>query len=221
VAAEYADELVPAIDRVWRDEIDEIQRDLGIWVQRLAADSEWIPRYFEFSFGLNDEGRDPRSLSKPVEIDSRFVLRGSVDLIEERCDGTALRVTDHKTGRNRSTPDLVIGGGTALQPVLYSVAIEKGLGRRVSIGRLYYCTTAGGFGERPIPIDGAARAEGLEALTIVDRAIELGRLPAAPIKDACRWCDFRPVCGPDEERRVASKQPEALIADLLALRSMR
>ena len=37
VAAEYADELVPAIDRVWRDEIDEIRRDLGIWVQRLAG----------------------------------------------------------------------------------------------------------------------------------------------------------------------------------------
>ena len=221
VAAEYADELVPAIDRVWRDEIDEIRRDLGIWVQRVSEDAEWIPKYFEFSFGLNDEGRDPRSLPDPVEIDSRFVLRGSVDLIEERRDGTALRVTDHKTGRNRSTADLVIGGGTALQPVLYSVAIEKGLGRPVAIGRLYYCTTAGGFGEVPIRIDGASRAQGLEALAIVDRAIELGSLPAAPLKDACRWCDFRPVCGPDEERRVAAKQPETLIADLLALRSMR
>jgi ATP-dependent helicase/nuclease subunit B len=220
VAAEYADELVPAIERVWRDEIDEIRRDLGIWVQRVSEDAEWIPKYFEFSFGLNDEGRDPRSLPDPVEIDSRFVLRGSVDLIEERRDGTALRVTDHKTGRNRSTTDLVIGGGTVLQPVLYSVAIEKGLGRPVSIGRLYYCTTAGGFGEAPIRIDGASRAQGLDALTIVDRAIELGCLPAAPLKDACRWCDFRPVCGPDEERRVAAK-PDALVADLLALRSMR
>ena len=220
VAGEYAEQLAPAIERVWRDEIDEIRRDLGIWVQRLAGDAEWIPEYFEFSFGLNDEGRDPRSLRDPVEIDGRFVLRGSVDLIERRQDGTALRVTDHKTGRNRSNPDLVIGGGTALQPVLYSVAIEQGLGQPVSIGRLYYCTTAGGFGERPIRIDEAARAQGLEALTIVDRAIELGHLPAAPQKDACRWCDFRPVCGPDEERRTASK-PEALIADLQALRAMR
>jgi len=219
VASEYADELVPAIERVWRDEIDEIRRDLGIWVQRMAADVEWIPRYFEFSFGLNDEGRDPRSLADPVTIDSRFVLRGSVDLIEERRDGTALRITDHKTGRNRSTPDLVIGGGATLQPVLYSAAIEQGLGRPVSFGRLYYCTTPGGFSEHSIRIDGASRAQGLEALTIVDRAIELGRLPAAPSKDACRWCDFRPVCGPDEERRVAAK-PEAFTADLQALRSL-
>jgi ATP-dependent helicase/DNAse subunit B len=220
VAAEYADELVPAIERVWRDEIDEIRRDLGIWVQRMAADVEWIPRYFEFSFGLSDEGRDPRSLADPVTIDGRFVLRGSVDLIEERRDGTALRVTDHKTGRNRSTADLVIGGGATLQPVLYSAAIEQGLGRPVAYGRLYYCTTPGGFGERSIPIDAASRAQGLEALTIVDRAIELGRLPAAPARDACRWCDFRPVCGPDEERRVLSK-PSALNADLQALREIR
>ena len=71
-----------------------------------------------------------------------------------------------------------------------------------------------------IAIDDATRAQGLEALTIVDRAIELGRLPAAPMKDACRWCDFRAVCGPDEERRVSHK-PDELIADLLALRAMR
>jgi hypothetical protein len=85
---------------------------------------------------------------------------------------------------------------------------------------LYFCTTAGGFGERPIKIEPATRAWGLEALTIIDRAIELGRLPAAPQKDACRWCDFRPVCGPNEERRVARK-PDALLADLHALREMR
>ena len=220
VAAEYAELLAPAIERVWRDEIDELRRDLGIWAKRLAGDSEWIPEYFEFSFGLNDEGRDLRSLREPVRIDSRFTLRGSVDLIERRHDGAALRVTDHKTGRNRSQSDLVIGGGMTLQPVIYSLAVEQALQENVVEGRLYYCTTAGGFGERPVKIDDHARAQGLQALTIVDRAIELGRLPLAPVKDACRWCDFRPVCGPDAERRSRSK-PAALVADLLALRELR
>ena len=74
-------------------------------MQRLALDGEWMPEYFEFSFGLNDDGRDPRSLADPVTVDSRFVLRGSVDLIERKRDGKALRVTDHKTGRNRSKPE--------------------------------------------------------------------------------------------------------------------
>src|SRR5205823_7979650 len=41
VAREYAEQLAPAIDRVWRDEIDELRRDLGIWVQRIADSGEW------------------------------------------------------------------------------------------------------------------------------------------------------------------------------------
>src|SRR5205807_2153545 len=69
VADHYADDLAPAIDRVWRDEIDEIRRDLAIWVQKLADDKAWQPAYFEFSFGLSDEGRDPRSVVDPVVLE--------------------------------------------------------------------------------------------------------------------------------------------------------
>ena len=57
-------------------------------------------------------------------------------------------------------------------------------------------------------------------LTIVDRAVEQGFLPAAPADRACTWCDFRPVCGPREEERVGRKATDKL-ADLLALRAMR
>jgi hypothetical protein len=142
-----------------------------------------------------------------------------VDLIERRADGT-LRITDHKTGRNRARSDLVIGGGATLQPVIYSLAIEEGLQRPVVEGRLYFCTTPGGFAEQPVRIDDYSRAQGLQALAIIDRAVERGCLPAAPATDACRWCDFRPVCGPDAERQARTK-PDALIADLNALREMR
>ncbi len=220
VAGEYAEKLAPAIERVWTDEVGELRRDLGIWVQRLAKEPDWVPTYFEFSFGLNDEGRDPRSLPEPVTIGGRFRLRGSVDLIERRDDLGLLRITDHKTGKNRATDDLIVKGGEVLQPVLYSVAIEQGLGQRVFEGRLYYCTTAGGFGERAIPLNDYTRGQGLQVLEIVDRAVELGFLVAAPKDGACHWCDFRPVCGPREEERIKRKDKERL-GDLLALRSMR
>jgi len=220
VASEYEETLVPAIPRVWRDEIDELRRDLNIWVQRISAEQEWRPAYFEFSFGLTDEGRDPRSLPNPITIDGGFVLRGSVDLIEEHAASGVLRVTDHKTGRNRTTADLVVGGGTMLQPVLYSLAVEHGLGRRVIEGRLFYATTTGGFFAKPIPINDYTRNQGLQVLEIVDRAVERGTLPAAPAERACMWCDFRPVCGPREEERTFRKSA-ALLADLAALRSMR
>jgi CRISPR/Cas system-associated exonuclease Cas4 (RecB family) len=222
VAGTFAEQLVPAIPRVWEDEIDELRRDLSIWVQRMADERDWIPEYFEYSFGLTEhtEGRDPRSRETPIAIDDRFLLRGSVDLIERHRTLDLLRVTDHKTGRNRATPDLIVGGGAVLQPVLYGMSVERALGTRVVSGRLYYATTAGGFADKPIELTDYARQQAIEVLTIIDRAVELGFLVAAPDERACTWCDFRSVCGPHEAERVRKKSGDRL-ADLEALRSMR
>jgi ATP-dependent helicase/nuclease subunit B len=220
VAAEYAEKLAPAIDRVWRDEIDELRRDLGIWVQKIADGGPWHPKYFEFSFGLHDAGRDPRSVPDPVMVDGRFLLHGSVDLIEHRPDLDVLRVTDHKTGKNRSNPDLIVGRGMVLQPVVYSLVVERALAKKVVEGRLFYATTAGGFVDHKIEINDYTRGQGLQVLTIIDRAVETGFLAAAPDERSCTWCDFRPVCGPREEERTSRKARERL-ADLEALRSMR
>jgi ATP-dependent helicase/nuclease subunit B len=218
VAAEYYERLAPAIERVWNDEIADIARDLRVWVQRTPEHGDWLPKHFELSFGLSlDEDHDPASVPDPIVVDGRFTLRGAVDVVEERRDGGALRVTDHKTGKNRTTGKTVLGGGRILQPVLYGMAIEQALGRPVTSGRLFYCTTAGGFTEREIPLNDITRRAGLEALEIIDRAIELGFLPAAPDERTCAWCDFRPVCGPNEEERIARKSPDKL-GDLRALR---
>jgi CRISPR/Cas system-associated exonuclease Cas4 (RecB family) len=219
VATEQHEQLAPAIERVWEDEMADISRDLRVWVKQLPATADWTPELFEFSFGLSDEGRDPRSVPDAVVLDERFILRGSVDLVERQTKTGLLRVTDHKTGKNRTTDKTIIGGGSILQPVLYSLAVEQAVGSSVAVGRLFYCTAAGGFTERPIPINDANRRSGLEALEIIDRAVELGFLPPAPSSGACAWCDFQPVCGPNEERRLRGKSPDKL-ADLLALRSM-
>jgi ATP-dependent helicase/DNAse subunit B len=219
VAAKYHEQLAPAIDRVWRDEIADIARDLRVWARRLPDAGDWIPEYFEFSFGLHDDGRDPRSAPDPVLVDGRFLLRGSVDLIERRRDGSALRVTDHKTGRNRTTWKTVIGGGSTLQPVLYSMVVEQALAMPVTSGRLFYCTAPGAFAEHEIPLNEANRRLALEALEIVDRAVELGFLPPAPAERACTWCDFRVVCGPHETERARMKSQDKL-GDLEHLREM-
>ena len=218
-ASEHKEKLAPAIERVWRDEIAAIGRDLRVWIRKLPEAAPWTPEYFEYSFGLQDEGRDERSQREPVRIDDRFILRGSVDVIETKQGSQELRITDHKTGKNRTTPRTVIGGGGTLQPVIYGLAVEKILGRPVREGRLFYATTAGGFAEHPVPLSDANRRAGLEALEIIDRAIELGFLPAAPAERACAWCDFRAICGPDEPRHVKRKAAD-LLGDLMALRGM-
>ncbi|MGB2717187.1 MAG: PD-(D/E)XK nuclease family protein [Vicinamibacterales bacterium] len=219
VSARRREELAPAIDRVWSDEIDSIARDLRMWVRKLPEAAEWTPRHFELSFGLDTDGRDPSSVREAVIIDGRFKLRGSVDLVEERERTKELRITDHKTGRNRTTPRTVIGGGAMLQPVVYALVVEKMLARPVVGGRLFYCTAAGGFTDHPVPLTEQSRRSGLEALEIIDRAIELGFLPPAPAERACTWCDFRPVCGPDEPAHLKRKPSEPL-GDLQALRAL-
>jgi ATP-dependent helicase/nuclease subunit B len=128
-------------------------------------------------------------------------------------------VTDHKTGKNRTTGDLVVGGGRVLQPVLYGLVVEEALGDPVVAGRLSYCTTAGGFSTHDVPLDAANRRAAIEVLEIIDRAIETGFLVAAPAERACDWCDFHAICGPNERQRIARK-PAPRLGDLTALREM-
>ncbi len=222
VSEAWREQLVPAIDRVWNDEVAGLARDLRAWLRSIAAGgTDWTPTYFEYAFGLAvDAERDPRSRRDPVRIDDRFVLRGSVDLVETHRLSGSLRVTDHKTGRNRSNPGMVIGGGTVLQPVLYSMAVELMTGKPVHESRLSYCTSAGGFTVFPIAVDADNRRLGIEALEIIDRSIELGSLAAVPAEGACLWCDFRPVCGPNEEQRTGRK-PTDRLRDLFELRIRR
>jgi CRISPR/Cas system-associated exonuclease Cas4 (RecB family) len=220
VAARYREDLAPAIPRVWDEEIAAIARDLRGWLARLADDGgEWTPRYFELAFGLRiDEQRDPASAPDPVIVDGRFVLRGSVDLVEEHGATKVLRVTDHKTGKDRTKDGLTIGAGEVLQPVLYSMVVEQMSGQAVHEARLSFCTAAGGFRVRTVALSAPARRAGLEALEVVDRAIELGFLAPAPREGACTWCNFRPVCGANEEQRLQRK-PQDRLRDLHERRS--
>ena len=221
VAAEYAELLAPAVDRVWQDEIAAIRTDLRIWARELAASTGWEPWLFEYAFGLPDApGRDPSSRRETVTIDGRFILRGAIDLIERKPGTMILRVTDHKTGKNRSERGSIIGHGQQLQPVIYSLAVETATGGTVESARFSYCTTAGGFTEHNVAINERTRQMGIEALEIIDRAVELGMMPPAPADKACGFCDFLPVCGPDQERR-ARRKSHVEIRDLLELRGRR
>ena len=219
VANDYRERVVPAIDRVWQEEIAAISRDLRGWLRHVAADDGWEPRYFELSFGLPpDAERDPRSVPEPVPIDGRFPLRGSIDAVDVHRQTGILRVTDHKTGKDRTKDTLVIGGGSVMQPLVYAAVAEQMLGVPVGESRLFFCTSAGGFKQRPVLLDSAAKRVAVEALEIIDRAVERGTLAPAPAEGACTWCEFRPVCGPAGEERLARK-PRAFLEDLLTLRS--
>ncbi|MEN8183448.1 MAG: PD-(D/E)XK nuclease family protein, partial [Myxococcota bacterium] len=221
VAQRHHDDLAPAIERVWADGVASVRADLREWLRRTSEDDAgFVPWRFELAFGLSRrrEG-DPNSVADPPELDCGIRLRGSIDLVERKA-GSGIRVTDHKTGRVWFKEGGVVNGGQALQPVLYALAVEKLLPEaKVESGRLYYCTAAGGYAERVVPLDDTARRSAATVAQTLAASLEGGFLPAAPAEGACRYCDYRAVCGPYEELRVTRKPPGEL-APLQALRAL-
>jgi CRISPR/Cas system-associated exonuclease Cas4 (RecB family) len=223
VAGRYRDDLAPAIDRVWDDGVAAVRADLREWLTRASQDdSGFVPWRFELSFGLPGRREsDPHSLEDPVALDCGIRLRGAIDLVELDPDAGRLRVTDHKTGKARIAEGELISGGKSLQPVLYALAMEKvEPARRVDSGRLYYCTSAGGFQEREVRLDDAARSSAEELAQVIGGALDEAFLPAMPDSGACRFCDYNVVCGPYEELRTGRK-PIQRIEPLQRLRGLR
>ncbi len=224
--AALLEELVPAIPHVFHTELDALAADLGEWLERAAQPSPWAPRYFELAFGLpREDGRDAASRDAPIALDAGLTLRGAIDLVESHTETGALRATDHKTGSSyaiRGRGTLVVRGGQTLQPVLYALALEKLFpGTTVEGGRLYYCTSRGGYEERTVPLDDEARAAAAAVADAISEATTKAALPAVPLADACNFCDFRLVCGPAPEARarmIPRAEVETLLPGLVALR---
>ena len=235
VAAEWKDELAPAIERVWADCVTAMKIDLRRWMS-LVAEDRWVPWRFELAFGLRDgEERDPHSSVEPVALDEGLLLRGSIDLVEKAGgagfpgDGRSpqggasgngsLRATDYKTGKAWAAQGTVIGGGATLQPALYALVLGKLFPEaRVDGGRLYYCTYNGEFTTVEVPLDDRARSSVKALAHTLSDAVERGFLPAAPREPReCERCDYLPVCGPGEFARAGRKPAE----QLLPLRTLR
>jgi ATP-dependent helicase/nuclease subunit B len=219
VAAESRERLFPAIDRVWRDEVEHLRADLRGWLRRTAEEPEhWVPILIEFGFGLPlDSTHDPQSIQEAATLEEGFRLHGVVDLVER--NHAFLRVTDTKTGARNARDGIVTGGGEKLQPILYSLAVETIRKTTVAEGRFSFPTSVGGFSEVAIPINSDSRNQGLEVLRIIDSALAAGFLPPAPRQEGCRYCYFRAPCGPYEEIRVKRKDQSAL-QELIRLRGM-
>lgn len=220
-AALYAEKLAPAIPRVWDDAIHLIQSDVREWLRRQVG-VPWVPERFELSFGLSDRARvqeDPASVSDAVSLPIGLTVRGSIDLVERHATSGFHRATDYKTGRIKGQDGLHVQGGEILQPLIYAMVCETLLGGTVTGGRLYYCTTDGGFSERQVPLDDDTRNDMAAVTDIIHDALRRGELPPSPHKQACQWCDYRPVCGNDEVKRIETKRPE--LEGIKRLRSMR
>jgi len=95
VAAEYAEELAPAIDEIWKNEIERLRADLRSWLLTVSTENQWAPVEVERTF-------------EDVVIEGMWRLRGRMDLTEQSTDGL-LRITDYKTGAFPKEPPEITG----------------------------------------------------------------------------------------------------------------
>src|SRR4029453_17289905 len=99
-----------------------------------------------------DLRRDPSSSETEAILPSGVRLRGSIDLVERHTVRGTLRVIDHKTGKAPERPPVWVGGGVALQPLLYALSAEAILGGTVETAQLSYCTQRGNYQQVDIPV---------------------------------------------------------------------
>jgi ATP-dependent helicase/nuclease subunit B len=207
-AAEYAERFAPAIDQIWKNEVERLRADLRAWLVSVATEQlGWVPV-------------EPEQTFADKVIAGGWKLSGRMDLVEESPDG-ALWVTDYKTGSYPDPVPEITGKGEVLQPLLYALAAEQlYAGKKVGGGRLFYATIRGGYRSIYVPLSDRTRDEADRVLATIDTAIANGVLPAAPREEACRHCDYAVVCGPYEEDRVLRKPPGELQA-LVQLREVK
>src|SRR6266540_3641124 len=162
------------------------------------------PRYFEVPFGLPRQAARTRALvASPdpvaIEVGSRgsFLLRGSIDRVDEAADGT-FHVWDYKTGSAWSIREGTgLRGGRQIQPVLYAMAFETLLdraGRPGSVSKSgYFFPGRKGEGQRMLaPLD---RGQTREVLRRLFDLLAAGMFPHALSPEDCKFCVFEAICG--------------------------
>ncbi len=160
------------------------------------------PRFFEVPFGLpRADQRAAIASREPVSIaagaGARFLLRGSIDRVDEAPDGS-FHVWDYKTGAAfRFHEARGLDGGRRIQYALYALALEVLLGRAGLAPRVsrsgYFFPGRRGEGQRlRMPLDLEKTRDVLRRLMDL---LAAGTFPHAIRPEDCSFCDFEAVCG--------------------------
>ena len=213
---------------IWKMDKQAIDEDLVRWYDQeveAAAGSDLLPGAFEARFGpayYGAEAEDEQlSTDEPLEltVDGRVLrVQGRIDRIDWDEARTTFRVIDYKTGTKRAKANL--NQGKALQLPIYLHAAAKMLGMPPERGesQYFYVSSKGGFGR--VGLSGetiVGRASELEQVlgTIAD-GVDAGTFPANPIKDHCKFCDYKDICDVRitkiAERKIGDPRGAAFIA---------
>ncbi len=210
----------------WALDQAEILRDLDRFATLDAADclaAGARPAMFETRFGMppRSHREDRASTERPLELvfgGKSYKFKGMIDRIDELGEGEA-RVIDYKTGRKSGKPN-TFAGGTALQLPIYILAAQMLRPNRRAVGAEYaFATERGGFSSVEFTREALdARMNDLERIIVTaEQCIQNGIFIATPHKDRCRYCDFKDVCGANQDVIFERKKGDPAIAGLLEM----
>ncbi|MBX9591682.1 MAG: PD-(D/E)XK nuclease family protein [Hyphomonadaceae bacterium] len=139
----------------------------------------------ELPFGEAEAVRTglPWDAVRPIAIPgTEMRMRGRIDRVDLRPDGSAVRITDYKSGRApEDAAEIVLAGGAELQRVLYAMAARQLLPEvRTIVARLAYLAGESG----PMRLQGEtldeAMADAAEFIGIAARIVRGGAAPPGP-----------------------------------------
>ncbi len=190
---ERAEDMIQA---AWQFVLDAEPELASMFTGDGPAVAEWLASCRESLrgyFSLEDPTRlEPAERELYVEalLESRLLLRGFVDRIDEAPDG-ALRVVDYKTGRS---PRPGLEGRALFQMRFYALVIWRSRGVVPALLQLIYLGDGQVVSYRPDEDDLRATERLVQALwRAIDQARSSGEWLPSP-GAWCQWCSFQAHC---------------------------
>ena len=208
--ARWRDDIPPPSEAAFEKRRRDVLDSCAIFLRTEEEACKTVtPKYFEVSFGSGEEDdiAMPDPFTLPLGAGASVKLRGRIDRVDHDETADEWHVWDYKSGSTYSFDrGGVLACGTKIQHAIYARAVaamleRKGLKPRVTTSGYIFPTTRGGGARLPRECSDQELKDALSSLFDV---VSRGWFPHG-FEDACRFCDFQPVCGGPE---VAAKRME-------------
>ncbi len=189
---------------------DLLKRYREIWVKPGYRDEKQEAEYFEQGRQILTRFHDKhaRSFHVPYSVEYSFSfeyegvpITGKVDRIDKLPDGR-LSILDYKTGKKLAAGRLDLDA----QLTMYQFACESQIGAEVGELIFYHLPTL--KEHRTVRRDKPLIKELTTRIVATAEAITKEHFDPKPTENACRWCDYKPIC-PIYKAQYAGMPPVA------------
>lgn len=209
----------------WELGRNHLRRELSRFLDadaRFREDSALTPHLVEAPFGFENSP----AVSLELEGFEPLHFRGFIDRIDVSADRTVALVTDYKTGKAMTEPEVTDGvrRGTKLQLPVYGLAARALVPEATEVrARYWYVSDRGAWHTREIVVDDTTMAQLRRSAGTIAEGISNGVFPARPGPiswdsfEHCRFCNYERVCPPDRLVAWQRKSADPAVEPVLRL----